>query len=362
MKNKNVITLTRRAFLRIVLYSIAYTFLLVLLIFLAQQIASSIFWYADDPLYLLLVGIRQNILLIVIPALFIGYLVIVYLELKKAYTYLDEVSQAVKQINDGSSEYIQLNHGELMEISEILNQTKNDIQLNARAAKEAEQRKNDLVVYLAHDLKTPLTSIIGYLTLLKDERHISSELQERYLGITLDKAERLEDLINEFFEITRFNLTQQVLEIARVDIVRLLEQLAYEFKPMLKEKNLECHLDTPKQLEIKCDIQKMQRVLDNLLRNAVNYSFENTNIYITLKESEENICIRFENSGNTIPQEKLDHLFEQFFRLDNARTTSTGGAGLGLSIAKEIVEQHGGSICAKSYDEKIIFEVVIPRL
>ncbi len=219
-----------------------------------------------------------------------------------------------------------------------------------------------MVVYLAHDLKTPLTSIIGYLSLLRDEREISSQLQERYLNITLDKAERLEDLINEFFEITRFNLTEQVLEISRVDIVRLLEQLTYEFKPMLDEKHLKCHLQTPKQLEIKCDIQKIQRVLDNLLRNAVNYSFENTEISIILEEKDENIIICFENRGNTIPEEKLLHIFEQFFRLDSSRTSQTGGAGLGLSIAKEIIEQHGGTITAKSYDEKIIFEVNIPRL
>lgn len=358
----NIDTWTRQSFIRIIIYAIVYTFLLIFLIILAQIIGSSITWYMYDPLYNVLAYIRDNILLFIVPLLFVGYLVIVYKELKRAYSYLDDVTQAVKNIDDESNDYIQLKHSELMEVSEILNQTKSNIQFNARAAKEAEQRKNDLVVYLAHDLKTPLTSVIGYLTLLKDERNISPNLQEHYLSITLDKAERLEDLINEFFEITRFNLTQQVLEIARVDIVRLLEQLTYEFKPMLKEKNLECYLDTPKQLEIKCDIQKMQRVLDNLLRNAVNYSFENTDIHITLQETDDNICIRFENHGNTIPKEKLDHLFEQFFRLDSSRTSRTGGAGLGLSIAKEIVEQHGGTIHADSYDEKIIFEVTIPRL
>lgn len=362
MKNKNVDIWTRKAFTRIIIYAITYTFILLFLVLFGQYMASFITWYESDPLYMLLSGIRQNLLFIIILLLFVGYLAIVYLEIKRAYTYLDEVTQAVKSINEDSSDYIQLGHNELIEVTDILNQTKSSIQLNARAAKEAEQRKNDLVIYLAHDLKTPLTSVIGYLTLLKDESHISPELQQHYLGITLDKAERLEDLINEFFEITRFNLTQQVLEIARVDIVRMLEQLTYEFKPMLKEKQLECHLDTPKYLEIKCDINKMQRVLDNLLRNAVNYSFENTQIDITLKESQDKVKIRFENRGNTIPKEKLEHIFEQFFRLDSSRTTKTGGAGLGLSIAKEIVEQHGGQIQADSYDEKIIFEVIIPRL
>ncbi len=360
MKN-NVNRWTRKAFIKIIIYASTYTFLLLFSVLIGRYICASLPW-SNNFLLHFLSWVNNQIVVIVFSFLFMGYLVIVYVQLKRAYINLDEVTSAIKSINDNSTDYIQLNDVELKEINEILNQTKSDIQLNQRAAKEAEQRKNDLVVYLAHDLKTPLTSIIGYLSLLRDEREISSQLQERYLNITLDKAERLEDLINEFFEITRFNLTEQVLEISRVDIVRLLEQLTYEFKPMLDEKHLKCHLQTPKQLEIKCDIQKIQRVLDNLLRNAVNYSFENTEISIILEEKDENIIICFENRGNTIPEEKLLHIFEQFFRLDSSRTSQTGGAGLGLSIAKEIIEQHGGTITAKSYDEKIIFEVNIPRL
>lgn len=114
---------------------------------------------------------------------------------------------------------------------------------NAAIAKKAEKRKNDLIVYLAHDLKTPLSSVIGYLNLLKDEQQISDELREKYLSISLDKAERLEDLINEFFEITRFNLSNITLEYRMINLTRMLEQLVYEFKPMLAEKNLTCSMD-----------------------------------------------------------------------------------------------------------------------
>ena len=218
-------------------------------------------------------------------------------------------------------------------------------------------------MYLAHDLKTPLTSVIGYLTLLKDEKEIPPELRQKYLAISLDKAERLEDLINEFFEITRFNLSGISLEYSLVNLSLMLEQLSYEFKPMLAQKNLNCILNIQPDIMIKCDPDKLQRVFDNLLRNAVNYSYENQDIIITASRTESpnnRIKIVFENKGIDIPKEKLDRIFEQFYRLDTSRATKTGGAGLGLAIAKEIVELHKGSISASCTDGVIHFEVLLP--
>ena len=164
---------------------------------------------------------------------------------------------------------------------------------------------------------------------------------------------------NEFFEITRFNLTNIGLEYSRVNLTRLLEQLAYEFKPMLSEKNLVCTLEAAPDIMIKCDVDKMQRVFDNLLRNAVNYSFEEEEITIRVTQEERNVHIVFSNHGNTIPPDKLERIFEQFYRLDSARSSGSGGAGLGLAIAKKIVESHGGMITARSENEIIEFEVVI---
>ena len=241
------------------------------------------------------------------------------------------------------------------------NALKNQMEQNARAAKEAEQRKNDLIVYLAHDLKTPLTSVIGYLTLLRDESQISEELRRKYLSISLEKAEHLEDLINEFFEITRFNLSTLTLETSRVNLTRMLEQITYEFQPMFQEKNLVCTLVTPKDLYVTWDVGKMQRVFDNLLRNAVNYSFEGEEIVFSVEESEDELEMICMNHGNTIPEEKLSRIFEQFFRLDSARTSRNGGAGLGLAIAKEIIELHKGSIHAESENEEIRFIIRIPK-
>lgn len=297
---------------------------------------------------------------VIILSLITGYSVVLYVVLRKNYLYFITVLEAVEAIAEETTEYIEIPYAELNIVSQQLNTIKTKLQKNARAAKEAEQKKNDLIVYLAHDLKTPLTSIIGYISLLKDEKEISKELQHRYVQIVYDKAERLGDLINEFFEITRFNLTKQILEIENVNITRLLEQLTYEFKPMFLEKNILCKLEVSKDLHIPCDVIKIQRVLDNLLRNAVNYSFWDSTIIIKVERIDGVVEIHITNQGTTIPSEKLLHIFDQFYRGDNARRSTTGGAGLGLAIAKEIVELHGGSISANSENECTSFIVILP--
>ena len=229
-----------------------------------------------------------------------------------------------------------------------------------RAAKEAAQRKNDLVVYLAHDLKTPLTSVIGYLSLLRDEPELSPALRARYTGVALEKAERLEELINEFFDITRFNLTEISLEKETLSLTRLLEQKAFEFDPALKEKGLSWDLALESGVELYGDGEKLSRVFDNLFRNAVSYSYPDTEIRLCLEKTADRAVVTVQNRGRNIPPEKLERLFEQFFRLDSARASATGGAGLGLAIAKEIVEKHGGSIRAESPGESVQFTVELP--
>jgi two-component system sensor histidine kinase VanS len=236
----------------------------------------------------------------------------------------------------------------MRDVENELNLVREQALHSAAAAKEAEQRKNDLVVYLAHDLKTPLTSVIGYLTLLRDEPQISTELRSKYTGIALTKAERLEELINEFFDITRFNLTSLTLDEETVNLTRMLEQITYEFFPLFNEKNLTCAVNVTPDFEIRCDANKMERVFDNLIRNAVSYSFPASVIHIVVEQKTDAVTILFINDGNTIPKEKLDRIFERFYRVDKARSREMGGTGLGLAIAKEIVEAHGGAITITS--------------
>ena len=325
---------------------------------LGVLVCSRLTWYETDPLYHLLLWVRDYYFFFCIAVVLLGWVVISWHFISRPVRQLDALIGASAQLTRPTEEPIRL-PASMKSVEDQLNLAREEALRAQRAAREAEQRKNDLVVYLAHDLKTPLTSVIGYLTLLRDEPQLSPELRARYTGIALDKAERLEELINEFFEITRFNLSEISLEYHKIDLIRLLEQLVFEFKPMLSGKNLTCTLHTPESLPLHCDPDKIQRVFDNLLRNAVLYSYKNSNIDITARVQEEQVIVTFQNQGDAIPPEKLARIFEQFYRLDTARSSS-GGAGLGLAIAKQIVKLHGGSIDAANGEDSIIFTVTLP--
>lgn len=226
--------------------------------------------------------------------------------------------------------------------------------------REESQRKNDLVTYLAHDLKTPLTSVIGYLTLLRDEPDMPTAQRAKFTGVALKKAQRLEELTAEMFEITRFNLSGVELSPEDVNLSRMLEQMASEFEPLLTEKNLRIETDIEPYAHCFCDVEKTERVFDNLLRNAVNYSYPDSAITLRLTEDGEWIKVAVENRCRTIPPEKLDRIFEQFYRLDASRSSTTGGTGLGLAIARQLTEAQGGYITAESENETARFTVTLP--
>ena len=323
-------------------------------------ICRSLIWYETNPLYHLLNWVRDYYFFVFAFVILVGWVVISYYFIARPNQQLQALVEASGQLSQPTEEPIRLPPA-MKSVEDQLNLAREEALHAQRTAREAEQRKNDLVVYLAHDLKTPLTSVIGYLTLLRDEPQISPELRARYTGIALEKAERLEDLINEFFDITRFNLSHLELEKQTVDLSRMLQQVVSEFEPMLAEEQLTCALDLPARMDYPCDPDKLARVFDNLLRNACHYSTPGTEVQISGAETDTSIVLTFHNEGRTIPPEKLERIFDQFFRLDSSRATRTGGAGLGLAIAKEIVELHGGTISARSWDNQVEFQVTLPK-
>ncbi len=303
---------------------------------------------------------RNHMDIIMIVAMVCMFFIVFRIYLNWFTVYFEEIGKGMDSLLQEKSEDISLTP-ELFDLERRLNTVKHTIEKQKSDILTTEKRKNDLIMYLAHDLKTPLASVIGYLNLLRDEKEISDEVRDKYLSISLEKAERLEELINEFFEIARFNISDIALQYSRISLTRLLEQVLYEFDPMLKEKGLTGKLQAEKDVTLRCDANKIQRVFDNLLRNAVMYSDEGGEIKITVQSDQaQAVTVTVSNYGDTIPEEKLNRIFEQFYRLDDARSTNSGGAGLGLAIAKQIVELHGGSIEAQSGEGQTRFCVTLP--
>lgn len=337
-------------------------------VYLLLKGSEIVVWDSLGSTYFLLLWIKNNFFSVNIVLIFVMLCVITLIFIRKSFKYIDDIVSSCIDDVVFASEKLAVPDEKPIVLPGYLKTFQDDINLireqslkNISLAKEAEQRKNDLIVYLAHDLKTPLTSVIGYLSLLNDEPEISPQLRAKYTGIALNKAERLEELINEFFEITRFNLTSITLEREKVNLSMMLEQIVYEFNPVMEEKGLNWDVEIAPNITIVCDANKIERVFDNLINNAINYSYENSTIKLTMKSDIDNVKFIIANHGKTISREKLSRIFEQFYRLDSSRSSKTGGAGLGLAIAKEIVQLHGGNIKAESAKESIVFTVTLPK-
>lgn len=273
--------------------------------------------------------------------------------------YFDMVNQGITAILDTDAEM----HlpSEMAATERKLYSVKAELKQRTLEAQLAEQRKNELVMYLAHDIRTPLTSVIGYLNLLSEAPDMPTEQRAKYVDITLDKAYRLEKMINEFFEITRYNMQQISITKETIDLYYMLVQLSDELSPLLSANGNQVILNADENLTAYGDPEKLARVFNNVLRNAAAYSFPHSEILISAEESEHSVIISFINKGTTVPKEKLTAIFEKFYRMDEARNSNTGGAGLGLAIAKEIISLHGGTITADSNDNTVTFTITLPK-
>lgn len=302
---------------------------------------------------------RAYFIFIIFGTTLIIVLSLLYKLLNKIFSYVFAVSESADKLFDKNVEYINL-PPEMVEVEKKLNHFKTEAIKNERLARENEQKKDELIVYLAHDIKTPLTSMIGYLSLLSEIKDMPQEQRNRYIGIALDKSYRLEYLINELFDVARFNSEKIVLEKEEINLNLMLEQIADDFYPTLKEMNKKINFTSDEKTILYADPDKLSRVFNNLIKNAVNYSKENTDIDISILNKENQATVKITNKGKQIPKEKLDKIFEKFYRLESSRTSKTGGSGLGLAIAKEIVELHGGRIYAESDMKETTFSVILP--
>ncbi len=239
-----------------------------------------------------------------------------------------------------------------------LSAVRNRLLLQQEEIQKEAKRQQDLIAFLAHDLKTPLTSVLGYLELLWDEPGLTEEQRAKYTGIALDKARRLEELVGEFFDINTMELTLAKRE--NVQLSFLLEQISDEFYPFFAQNELKFEPQIQPGLVVEGDGDRLARVFDNVLRNAVSYSTPGGPVLLSARREGDKAVVTIANDGLEIPEKELTNIFQKFYRLDAARSTRTGGAGLGLAIAKEIVELHGGSIRAECTGVRTAFVITLP--
>jgi len=304
--------------------------------------------------------IRNNIDIFIYVAVAFCFFFLCRMLLSSFMEYFDEVNTGIDSLIQGGNTKVELS-AEMSFIEQKLNTLKQTLEKREQDAKLAEQRKNDMVMYLAHDIKTPLTSVIGYLSLLNEAHDMPPEQKAKYLDIALEKANWLEKLVDEFFEITRYSFQTPLLSKGSIDLYYMLAQLTEEFYPLLAAKGKQVVINIPENMALHGDPDKLARVFNNILKNAAAYSPDNSVIDITASVSGDKVFIVFTNEGN-IQKDKLVSIFDKFYRLDSARSSDSGGAGLGLAIAKEIIVSHGGRIYADSNGKQTSFTVELPAM
>ena len=267
---------------------------------------------------------------------------------------------AVQNISEGdlNTEIEVLGDDEFSMIAANLNRMEADIRELMDKERESERTKNELITNVAHDLRTPLTSIIGYLELLSKGVPLTREMQQKYIDIVYTKAKRLEKLIEDLFGFTKMNYGKISMNVGKVDIVKLLGQLLEEFYPSFADKDLTYELtsNVPAQI-ISADGNLLARLFDNLINNAIKYGAEGKKVLVKVLAEEEIVTVSVTNYGYVIPEDELPLVFNKFYRVEQSRSTTTGGTGLGLAIAKSIVDMHGGTIAVTSDLNGTVFTV-----
>ena len=282
---------------------------------------------------------------------------------RKSFEYIDDILLAIKKISAGdlNTNIDVKGDNEFSEIAASINKMAEEIRVLMESERHNEKSKNEMITNIAHDLRTPLTSILGYLDLI-NKRDLSEETKKEYLKIVYEKSKKLQDLIESLFSFTKTNSSKLVLKIDKIDIIKLLCQLMEEFYPNFEDKGITCSVNTNiDSYVIDGDGTLLARLFDNLINNAVKYGADGKRIDVKIIAENNIVKIAVINYGKVIPQDELPLIFDKFYRVDQARNSGTGGTGLGLAIAKNITELHHGVIEVTSDLGGTVFSVTLPK-
>ena len=279
---------------------------------------------------------------------------------EKSLRYITKISDAMQNISEGDLNVTVEVEGddEFSSMAANLNKMVEDLKELMDKERESERTKNELITNVAHDLRTPLTSIIGYLELLSGDVKLEPEIQKKYINIAYVKTKRLEKLIEDLFGFTKMNYGKLSMHVGQVDVVKLLSQLLEEFYPSFVDKNLSYELQSNVPVMVStADGNLLARLFDNLINNAIKYGADGKRIMVKLHADDEIVTVSVINYGYVIPADELPLIFNKFYRVEQSRSTNTGGTGLGLAISKNIVDMHGGTITVTSDLSGTVFTV-----
>lgn len=275
--------------------------------------------------------------------------------------YLEEIREGLDKIADGRFDSpIPVREGELADVADSINQMAARLSRSIAEERNAEKSKNDLITGVSHDLRTPLTSILGFLEVIEEDRYRDETELRHYVNIAYEKAQTLKKLIDDLFEYTRVNNGYPIRP-AELDLVGFLRQLAEEFVPAAERAGVILRVTTKvERVIVRADGDLLVRSFENLLSNAIRYGSEGKEVIIAIGEEEGEAVVRFVNDGEPIPQSDLPFIFDRFYRVEQSRSKITGGTGLGLAIVKSIIEADGGRVSATSDMWQTVFEARFP--
>lgn len=312
---------------------------------------------------LMVQAIEKQHTAVVLLYLILGILLfsVTFMILQEPYIrYISRISEAVQNISEGNLNTVidVIGDDEFSSMAANLNHMAADIKKLMEKERESERTKNELITNVAHDLRTPLTSIIGYLELLAGNQQVPADMQHKYIEIAYGKSRRLQKLIEDLFGFTKLNCGKIAMHVGQIDIVKLLGQLIEEAYPNFVEKGLSYDLQSnvPAKI-INADGNLLARLFDNLIGNAIKYGADGKRVLVKIHAEGETVTVSVTNYGYVIPADELPLIFNKFYRVEQSRSSSTGGTGLGLAIAKEIVDMHGGTISVASDLNGTVFTV-----
>lgn len=278
-------------------------------------------------------------------------------------SYLREIHRGIERIKEGDfdTNIRVLREDELSIMAQSVNEMRCTIKELMEKERMTEKTKNDLITNVAHDLRTPLTSIIGYLELLRREQSLPEETQKKYVNIAYDKSKRLQNLVVDLFDYTRYVKDGVNIQTHTLELNRFLEQLVEEFYPGFQDAKLECQVKLVQEdLNVSADGELLARAFGNLISNAMKYGVDGKLIIVETKVVDQWASVAITNFGQIIPKSDQNKIFEKFYRVESSRSVATGGTGLGLAITKNIISMHNGSIRVKSDENGTVFEVRLP--